>query len=308
MINNIAKKNNLISGGHWLFYGSQNMQINKILLSCLLIVFVFIVRDSTAQVTSNVYTRVLKIQVGKVTGSAFTLDVDGRQYLITAKHMVDDLKKEDSIDIYKGDQWLPLGVKVLKCADPIDIAILVPSEVLTPSLPLDTISNSHQFLMGQEAYFAGFPFGLHMSGNNLNGDYPLAMVKKDNFSATFTEDGANIIALDGFNNHGFSGGPVVFRDISKQNSPLYVVGVISGFRPELSAVMKPEKIEPGDDMSKVERWRIVKLKDGQNAVLRDTDQIVGLNTGIIISYSIQHAIDFIRTNPIGPKISQQEKP
>ncbi len=284
------------------------MQIHKILLSCLLLVSFCFVRDSTAQVTSNVYTRVLKIQVGENTGSAFTLDVDDRQYLITAKHMVADLKKEDSIDIYKGDRWLPLGVKVLKCADPIDIAVLVPEQLLTPSLPLDTISNSHQFVMGQEAYFAGFPFGLHMSGNNLNGDYPLAMVKKGNFSATFAEGGANIIALDGFNNHGFSGGPVVFRDLSQSNSPLYVVGVISGFRPELSAVMKPEKIKPGDDMSKIERWRIVKLKDGQNAVLRDTDQMVGLNTGIIISYSIQHAIDLIRKNPIGPKIRQQEKP
>jgi len=57
-----------------------------------------------AQVTSNVFQRVLKLRVNagtnrEMTATAFTVDVDGREYLITAKHVVKGLEKEDKIDV-----------------------------------------------------------------------------------------------------------------------------------------------------------------------------------------------------------------
>jgi heme/copper-type cytochrome/quinol oxidase subunit 2 len=37
--------------------------------------------------TSNVLYRVLRIKTATSTGSAFTIEVDGKQYLITARHL-----------------------------------------------------------------------------------------------------------------------------------------------------------------------------------------------------------------------------
>ncbi len=56
-------------------------------------------RSSVADVvgvTSNVLKRVVRIVIGKASGTAFTLEVDGRHYLITAKHVVATLKDGDS--------------------------------------------------------------------------------------------------------------------------------------------------------------------------------------------------------------------
>ncbi len=68
--------------------------------------------------------------------------------------------------------------------------------------------------------------------------------------------------------------------------------------------MTPERLKSGEDTSNFEMWRLVKLKDGQSAVLKDTEQMVGLNTGIVIGYGIKHVVDIIRKNQIGPKVTQ----
>lgn len=39
-------------------------------------------------ITANVIQRVLWVRCGTATGTAFALDVDGRQYLATAKHIL----------------------------------------------------------------------------------------------------------------------------------------------------------------------------------------------------------------------------
>ena len=282
------------------------MNLLKIFLFCILLVYCFSSIESNAQVTNNAFMRVLNIHVGKNTGTAFTLDVDGRQYLITAKHMIADLKQEDSIDIYTNNEWAPLAVKVLKCEEPIDIAVLIPTKVLTISYPLEP---GKSIYTGQEVYFLGFPYGLlgPVNWKNVSGDYPDPFVKKG-FVSSFSKVGeGTLLMIDGFNNPGFSGGPIVYRDINQVNNlsaPLYVAGVISGFRPELLPVMIPQKIMAGDDISKVEQWRIVQLQDGQKAILRNTGQVVAANTGIVIGYGIKHAVDLIKKNPIGPKIAQ----
>lgn len=281
------------------------MKAIKILLCVLSILCCYVV-DLSAQITSNVYVRVLKIKVGDTMGTSFTMDIDGRQYLITAKHIVKNLNQEGSIEIDKNNQWSPISVKVLKCLDPIDIAVLIPPKVLTPTYPLEPISDSRKIIIGQDAYFAGFPLGISMDPSGVNLDHSLAIVKKGIVSAQINEKGAIIYLIDGFNNHGFSGGPIVFRNVSdlNPNSPLYLLGVVSGFPKDLSPVMTPEKVREDQDTSNVEQWRIVRLKDGQKAILRDTDQVVNLNPGIVIGYGIKHAIDLIRKNPLGPKIEQ----
>jgi hypothetical protein len=90
------------------------------------LLFILASPRTNAQVTSNVFERVLDIRVNagtphEETATAFTVDVDGREYLLTAKHVVQSPKDEDTIDVFINDAWLPLGVKIFRCDDPTDI-------------------------------------------------------------------------------------------------------------------------------------------------------------------------------------------
>ena len=70
------------------------------------------------------------------------------------------------------------------------------------------------------------------------------------------------------------------------------------------SVVTPEEIEAGEDTTREEQWRIVKLKGGHLVRLKDTDQMVPTNSGIVIGYSITHAVELIRKHPIGPKVAE----
>ena len=146
-------------------------------------------------------------QAMKVTATAFTIDVNGREYLITAKHVVLGLKDEDNLDIFINGDWSPLTVKIFRCDDPVDIAVLIPPHQLTVNLPLSYQGN---FQLGQDAYFLGFPLGLQSPSQGANGPYPLALVKRGIISGIVPIDvpkKASMLFLDGYNNPGFSGRP-----------------------------------------------------------------------------------------------------
>jgi hypothetical protein len=266
-----------------------------------------------AQITSNVFTRILSVRIGgenpkAVTGTAFTLEVDGRQYVITAKHVVAALGDEGTLEIYRGEKWSPLKVKVLRCPDPIDIAVVVAPMQLTGTYDLPYDPSGVEF--GQDAYFLGFPYGMMMSGKNVNGDSPIAFAKRATMSATRPVDTgkkAVVIELDGFNNPGFSGGPIVYRDFHQPGFVYKLLGVVSGFKPEFLPVVSPKPIPNADAASpeaKAEGWRIV-----QNASTKqwfemvDNGTFVASNTGIVEGYMLAPAIDLIKAHPIGPQVS-----
>lgn len=242
------------------------------------------------------------VRVGNAQGTAFTIEVNKRQYLITAKHVVASLKPSDSIQVFSDNRWQPLNVKVFRCKDPVDIAVLVPPFQITQALPLEpTLSN---MVWGQDMYFLGFPFGMSIPGGGTNGSYPIAIVKKGILSAISSQNGAKVILLDGYNDPGFSGGPIVFRHIGGPRYTFYLAGVITGFRPELVPVTKPVAVKPNQDLGGIESWRIVHLRSGQKAILEDTQEFVPLNTGIIVGYSIEPAVNLIHQHPVGPEIKK----
>lgn len=78
------------------------------------------------------------------------------------------------------------------------------------------------------------------------------------------------------------------------------MGVVSGFVPELVKVVRPDTIKDGEDVSKVESWRLMTA----GKILRDTEQLVPLNTGIVRGYPIRYALDMIHLHPEGPLVSQ----
>jgi hypothetical protein len=223
---------------------------------------------------------------------------------ITAKHVVAGLKDDDRIDIYQNNGWTSLAVKILRCEDPIDIAILVPPFQLTVNFELSF--DRTNFFWGQDAFFLGFPYGLQSPGAGVNGQYPLPLIKRGTISATLPVDSSKkavLVLLDGYNNPGFSGGPIVYRDLNQNALVLKLIGVISGFIPEVVPAMEQHVIESpasAGEIAKGQPWRIRRKPDGSYFELVDNGTFVPLNTGIVQVYVIDPAIDLIRKHPMGP--------
>jgi hypothetical protein len=109
----------------------------------------------------------------------------------------------------------------------------------------------------------------------------------------------SVLFLDGHNNPGFSRGPIVFRAFDQPGYVMRVAGVVAGYAPDLQFVLEPKKIMPGEDLHKVEPWRIVKIK-GEKFKLEDTTQMVDTNSGIVRGYAMESAINPIKNRPRGP--------
>ena len=163
----------------------------------------------------------------------------------------------------------------------IDISVFSPYKQISPSHPLNTTQGG--LMLAQEVYFLGFPHNIQLKHEiydeidenlyKINNGYPMPFVKKAIVSLVGHKD---YIMLDGHNNSGFSGGPV----ISYIGNEITVIGVISRYHNEKQPVYGIEE---------------------------QKEQLIGeceTNSGIIYASNIQHALDLIKNNPIGAKITQ----
>ncbi len=220
-------------------------------------------------ITSNVIHRVFRICYNGSEGTGFTIEVEGREYLITAKHVIESLNGNDTIDIFSNGGWTPHQVTLVGHApDDADISVLAAMHQLTP-LGLPMQASTEGLTYGQDVYFLGFPYGFTGRFIFQEGGYPLPFVKK----AIVSLLDHKIVLLDGHNNPGFSGGPVVFTDRSNN---FKVAAVISGFQ----AVEEPVLIR------------------GENS-----EFTYKYNTGIIVAHLVNVTMDLIQSNPIGHRVS-----
>jgi hypothetical protein len=95
--------------------------------------------------------------------------------------------------------------------------------ILQGGISLDTSFSTP----GAEVFFYGFPLG-NLGTEALGIKFPL--VKKAIISGWVKNKGLDVLVLDGHNNLGFSGGPVVRYDT--QSKKMNIIGVISGYVPE----------------------------------------------------------------------------
>jgi len=235
--------------------------------------------------TTNVIQRTFFLKVPNGYGTCFAVDVEGRQYFITAKHVARGLRESDTVQVFHESQWKELGVRLAGLTeDPVDVAVLVPSYKLIWGSKLEPSSTGMVF--GQDVYFLGFPYGLRCEVGDLNRGFPVPFVKKAILSAFGNKDTGEFY-LDGHNNPGFSGGPVVFErpgkirpQISGQIVALeyQVAGVVSAYR------FHPEPIYKGET---------------------DTSLRYRANTGIVMCYNINKALEIIRSNPIGLSLEDE---
>lgn len=221
-------------------------------------------------ITANVIHRVFRIRIDEAEGSAFTIEQNGREYLVTARHVAGSISASRDIEIFQNGDWQRLAVDLVgHAAGDIDISVLAAGHRLTASgLPLTASSNG--IIYGQDVFFLGFPYGFlgkHSFGAN---GQPLPFVKK----ATVSLFDGTMYLLDGHNNPGFSGGPVVWKNAGSQE--FKVGAVVSGYR----YVDEP-------------------VFAGTGA----TPLTYRYNTGIIVSHGIEAALALIATHPIGHAVT-----
>lgn len=269
-------------------------------LKRLVLLFPSLVFVSMAQSmpTYGILSRMTMIESQYFRGSAFSVDVDRREYWITAKHILTGaehppygsvkiksvlLRVLDPSAQDKNGRWFPVDFSVIDAGEDIDIVVLAPHKALlvNPVAGVDAYSPGSGPPLGGDCEFLGFPYGGGWRAKLESGQtYWMPFVKRCSVSAmTNPEDKAWV--LDGINNKGFSGGPVIFKTGPDQR----VLAVVSGYHQEpteviSSAVKKKAPAKKPDDPKKPSH--------------------VNVNSGFIIAYDIESAMDAIRANPIGP--------
>lgn len=214
-------------------------------------------------ITVNFLTRVLLLRTTKGgLGTGFTIEINDRQYLITARHVLPDPDGPNRISL-EG----PAHVDAIQF-DPLpgihpgaDIAVCPVEGRLTRDLAVDP--SMHGMAYGQDAYFLGYPYGI-----GLGDEQPeAAFVKKCILSAsTHTPDGLHLLYLDGHNNPGFSGGPVIFYKGADRYQP-QIAAIVSGYRIDRAPVEVDGEVDPS--------------------------VLVQANSGIVIATDIRHAVEAI---------------
>lgn len=128
-------------------------------------------------ITTNVYFRVFHLKAGGKSGTCFSLDVNGKQYIVCAKHQVEYWDFSNCMEIFHEELWKEVKFDLVgHFEDPIDISVLAPSFQISPPYILE---GSHKGLInGQDVYFLGFPYGLSGEMGKINRGFPLPLIKK----------------------------------------------------------------------------------------------------------------------------------
>jgi hypothetical protein len=214
-------------------------------------------------VPKEMLDRTLFIKVGNEGGTAFKIDHQGKIYLVTARHVVAGLPKTNAtVQVLRSDRWEDLRtVKTLfPISDDVDIAVLETDEKVSQPFQIKSTEKGG-VTFGQQVWFLGYPWGIRTRLSNTE----LPFIKRGTMSAIDTSNpNAIVLYIDGFNNPGFSGGPILFFDFKSHEYT--ILGVVKGYR---------------NDTAKV-------VVNGKQA---DTNILV--NSGILIGYDIRHAIQAI---------------
>lgn len=194
-------------------------------------------------VPNEILQSVYMIKYGAHSGSCLYISVNNVDYLVTAKHLFANVpnKTDVDIEIIKDNGLVKFKPTLLIHNNKeIDIAVLDLKSNNLKEIRFDI--GSKGYWLSQDSYFVGFPFGLKMDNNpvSVNSGFPLPFVKKGIISGFINKNNVTQIFLDGHNNPGFSGGPVVVENIgSSSKNKMRVIGVISAYLNESKTINTP---------------------------------------------------------------------
>jgi hypothetical protein len=264
-------------------------QLSIVGSACWLLFCLPMAKAQSANVTNDVLLRTFMVKSDKESGTIFSIDIDEREYWVTAKHIVTGAKhppfgtvdsKTVKLNILPQSEsnkdWIPITFTVIDPGKDVDIVVLAPEKSLLGKNTIQSVKvASTGTIYGGECEFVGFPFGSSWTGKYEKGEMiRLPFVKHCTISAQIISP-QRVWVLDGINNEGFSGGPVVFQTGPSQQ----IIGVISGF------------------------WRepieVVPLEEPQGQA--HPKEAALANAGFIFAFDMTPAIEAIKKNPVGPK-------
>src|ERR1700732_1806157 len=218
-------------------------------------------------VPGEILHRTLFIKAGNEAGTAFSIDHKGKLYLVTSRHVVAGLPTSGAtLQVWRSDKWE--DYKTIKTLFPpssnVDIAVFETAEKVSQPFEITPVGGTEGATFGQQVWFLGYPWGLRSRFSN--GQLPF--IKRGTMSAIdATDPNATVMYIDGFNNPGFSGGPIVYWDF--KSHAYRILGVVQGYKEDVARVLV-------------------------NGVHVETQLLV--NSGILVGYSVTHAIQAIDQN------------
>ena len=222
----------------------------------------------------NILQRTFYLKCDTEGGTCFTIDVDGRQYIVTAWHVAKSIQERHTVQIMHDKSWKDFEVQLVGHGGSMkdDISVFTTSlQLSSPQLKLVLEGGGNNYFLSQEICFLGYPYGFTTEVGKANNYFALPWAKGGIISSWNSEH----IFLDGHNNKGFSGGPVVCK-IGKEK--LAVIGVVSSY----IGLDEPTYL----------------LNEGEDSI-EQTELRYKYNTGIVVVRKIELALDMIRKNPIG---------
>jgi Trypsin-like peptidase domain len=215
---------------------------------------------------TNIFYRTFFIRAAQY-GTAFTLEIDGAEFLITAAHLLGGYARMHNLQILRSGLWHSVDCEVVAVGKgALDIAVLrVPTRLTDPAFAVEP--KFGDCYVGQDMFFVGFPYKMWVDyGPNTDGQ-PGVFLKKGTLSAV--EAGPpKLLYVDALNNEGFSGAPLYYFKNGNLNELPCIAGVVSKYKVEHEAVL-----------------------DGKG---ESTDMTVPYNTGFMVAYSIAHALELAR--------------
>lgn len=175
-------------------------------------------------------------------GTAFLIHHKGVNYYVTARHLFGAKvnKEQVVIDIQNNLKTKRIeGILLLHDNPEIDIAVIKPTnkETYKDAISLETIKVS----LGDRGFFLGFPMGIHsIDLGGINNGFPIPLVKSAGLSGVQSINGVYRILLDGHNNPGFSGGPILFKNrFALSDTKYYLTGVITAYINQTDSIETP---------------------------------------------------------------------
>lgn len=171
---------------------------------------------------------------------------------------------------------MPVKFSVLQPVADVDVVVLVPESgiLIDRGLPPSPPATSEGLMLGGPCEFLGYALDGGWRAKMKGGSFWMPFIKHCTVSGIDSD--SQMWILDGINNPGFSGGPVILGT----GGDLKFVAVISGYYLEPTEVIRGGAVTRVPDAPK------------------DT---VNVNSGFVIAYDIAHAVELIKKNPIGPK-------
>ena len=228
--------------------------------------------------TTNVLQKTFLIGQGDLTGTAFAVELEGREYLVTARHVVPDRSTVPWVLHAETKRTLP-STGIYHHPGKPDVVVITLSEQIAPLHPVELSSGG--IILGQQMIMLAFPFGWNYTQYNINNGYPMPFVKSAILSAFVPKGETSVIYLDGHSNTGFSGGPIVAEGKSQQVPK--IIGLVTQSNNE--GTPHPNQFEPPLDQL--------------NGYPVPNDHVHPTNSGFVFAHDIRHVIEVIENNPHG---------